>query len=354
MVILHIASISDDPCNGVCVVVPQHIIAQANYADVALLNIRNIKIDGVSKQFDYTEPFDIENLEAPFNKPDLVVFQEAYRKEHLRISANLRKNKIPYVILPHGELGDEAQKKKWLKKKVANVLLFNHFIDNSVAIQCLSQREYDNTHFGKKKIIATNGMTIPNETKDSFNSDKTEFVYVGRLDAYHKGIDILVDAVGKDAQFLREHNCSFRIYGPDIYGRGAIVDEMIEKNKVADLIKRYEPISGKEKEKVLLSGDIFIQTSRFEGMPLGILEAMSYGLPCLVTEGTTLGKDIALSRSGWNADTSVDSVAEVLIDAINDIDNYKMIGCNARKYVKSNFEWTKIAQETIDKYKGVL
>mgnify|MGYP003308559639 CR=1 FL=1 len=60
--------------------------------------------------------------------------------------------------------------KKWLKKKIANITLFNHFINGAKAIQCLSQRELDSTKFGRQKFIGTNGINIPEKKKSSFRT----------------------------------------------------------------------------------------------------------------------------------------------------------------------------------------
>ena len=125
MVILHIARSKNYNYNGVHVVVPKHVEHQAEFATVGFINILNVKINGANNQIDYTSPFKIENLPTPFNKPDLVVFHEVYWKTYLQIGKNLKQNNIPYIIIPHGALTQGAQKKKWLKKKVANFLLFN-------------------------------------------------------------------------------------------------------------------------------------------------------------------------------------------------------------------------------------
>jgi glycosyltransferase involved in cell wall biosynthesis len=345
------------PCNGVCVIVPQYVIDQRRFADVGFINVRNIKIDSVGENITFTKPFKLAELPEPYNRPDLVVFQETYREEYLQISAELRRNNVPYITVPHGELRVEAQKKKYVKKIAANIAFFNRFIDKALAVQCLSQMEYDNTHFGKKKIIIPNGMDVPDVKKESFCNDKNDgikFIYIGRLDARQKGLDIMVSAIRLKADMLRENNCHFKIYGPDIKGRAKKLKALIEKAGVSDLLEQNGPVSGAEKKEVLLDGDVFIQTSRYEGMPLGILEAMSFGLPCLVTRGTALGEKVESSRAGWVAETNAESVAQKLEQVIRDKKTFREKGLHGRKVVETEFSREKIAAETVEMYKKLL
>lgn len=355
MVILHFACINDSKTNGVCVIVPQHVSAQGNYAETALINVNGIEIPAVRMQLPFSKPFDIQMLPKPFDRPDLAVFQECYRPVYLSIAWNLRKNGIPYIIVPHGELGKEAQQKKHFKKLVANYLLFNRFTNNALAIQCLSQREFEGTAFGKRKIVGTNGVDVPLiRKKENFSHEGVKFVYIGRLDAFHKGLDLLIEAARLSKKVLIENKCQLEIFGPDYAGRYANVERLIIENEVQDIVSLNHEILGENKIRKLLDSDIFIQTSRFEGMPLGILEAMSYALPCLVTEGTALGGVVADSCAGWVAKTDSQSIAMCLEEAIQSRSKWAEFGENGRKTVLERYSWDVIAADTVKQYKSLL
>lgn len=356
MKILHIASLRNDPFTGVCVAAPEHIRNQGRRADVALLNVRDCRIDGIDHQFIYKGGSWKDGVSADYTNPDIVVFHEVYHVEFARIAKELVKDGIPYVIIPHGCLVGNAQRKKWWKKKLANSLVFHSLLNNCKALQCLSNNELINTNFNIPKFIGTNGVNIPNLYKKHFNEIKIQIVYIGRLEVIPKGLDLLFKAIKmlkKETDFL-QYVDAFDLYGPNVKGRYAEVESLIFQNEINDIVTLHHELKGEEKQRRLLDADIFIQTSRNEGMPMGILEAMSLGLPCLITKGTSLGDIAEKYDAGWVADNTVASIAHTIKMAIKQRSLFYTKSTNARKLIEENFSWSNISEVTIKKYQSLI
>lgn len=360
MNLLHIGHITENKSNGINVVVPQHIINQSKIegVNVALLNIsRDEKGLNNIKHFssDIQGNHFLDKLKAPFNKPDLVIFHGIYYIKFIKIYKILIKNNIPYIIIPHGSLVKKAIKTHAIKKYTAHLLMFNKFIKNSKAIQFLTEGEKENSIFSKKGIVLPNGFYFgSNEFKKNKQLDNINIIFIGRKNRIHKGLDLLMKAINKKKDFLIKNNVKFFIIGPDRIRTNAYINRMIEKNKVENIVENLDAVYGIEKEKILTNGDIFVHTSRCEGLPTAVVEAMIYKMPILVTRGTNMYEIAKDKQCGWGAENNVKSISQQFDKIIEEKNKIKEYGENAYKYAKENYEWTKVAKESINIYRNLI
>ena len=243
---------------------------------------------------------------------------------------------------------------KKYKKVLANFLYFNKFIKKARAVQFLSPTEMAQSAVKGDSFIGTNGYILSGRKKQEFNNEKIKFLYVGRLDYHIKGLDIMLDAFKLLMESPYKDQCELHIYGPDYQGRYAHVEQMIAERSLEGAVKLNPAVFGVDKETVLLESDVFVQTSRTEAMPMGLLEALAYGLPCLVTVGTTLGNVIKRYNAGWVAEINVQSVYEQMVAAIKEKKFFQEKSNNARMLIAQEFAWEKIAKETVENYKEFI
>ena len=355
MVIVHIACIRDTQFGGVSNVVPQYLNNQKQLASIAFVNILDERIG--TDCYQVTNPPKnklLQSLDEPFNCPDLVVFHEIYIYKYLSIAQELKENGIPYIIVPHGCLTKQAQARKALKKKLANMLFFNKFVANAEKIQYLSVSEQERSIVQKQYFVCGNGMDIPACHKEYDNNDGIVITYIGRIEIKIKGLDLLLKAVYNVRDYLKAHNVVINIYGPENNGQRSDLEKKVIEDELDEIVHVNKEVSGDEKVSILLDSDVFIQTSRTEGMPMGIIEAMAYGLPCLVTIGTSLGDIIRENDAGWVADIDQASIEKCLVKAVEEKSTIPEKGTNARKYAIENFAWEKVTRDTLGFYKNVI
>lgn len=114
-----------------------------------------------------------------------------------------------------------------------------------------------------------NPTPFSNATKS--NLTKKNVITVGRL-TYQKGYDLLLQAW----KYVEEKNKQWKLY---IYGEGEDEEKLKEQQKQLNL--KNVVFCGKTKQihKCYQDASIYVSSSRFEGLPMCMIEAQSFGLP---------------------------------------------------------------------------
>ena len=355
MKILYISHLSTNIAAGMNWSVPASVKAQEQIDEVLWINIADVLMPhwkdtkAYRNLKDLGDDLKLSTLPPAFAKPDVVVFEGLYFKEYLKFAKELRKKKIPYIIVPRSSMTKQAMHNHaWLKKWIAHKLYFNKFIKGAWRIQYLTQQEADDSTkmFKTPYFIVPNGFNTPDVIKESFCTKGIQAIFIGRLDMYQKGLDILLDAITEAHKELKEAGFFLNIYGPHRYDYETLKNE-VEKRGINDIASVNDEISGKQKEQAILDSDIFIMTSRFEGHPMGMIEALAYGLPCLATPGTNMYEEIKNADAGWTCQGDVNDIKKTIIEILAHKDLLVQKGMNARK-LSFKFDWDKLAEKFHD------
>ena len=124
--------------------------------------------------------------------------------------------------------------------------------------------------------VIYNPLTLQPGNLSTGNTKK--FLTIGRFTPLHKGIDLLIEAFHLFTQKNEEWNL-------DIVGEGA------EENYYRTLINKYHledkitihPFTNNIQD-FYSNAQVYVLSSRWEGMPLVLVEAMSHGLPVVASD----------------------------------------------------------------------
>lgn len=208
----------------------------------------------------------------------------------------LNKNQVTYILTPHGAYNSIAMERSSWKKKIYFQVMEKQLLENAQKIHCVGSSEVD----GLKGIFANNkSKVIPY----GFEASSTVYPlpknkhftigFVGRLDIYTKGLDLLLDAFK-----------SFQITHPKsilwIIGEGEgkrFIEKYINDNKLCNVIlwgKKF----GEEKDNLITKMHVFAHPSRNEGLPSAVLEAAAIGIPTVVTKATNMAEYVTHYQAG--------------------------------------------------------
>ncbi len=223
------------------------------------------------------------------------------------------------------------------------------FADEIIVLSSNVQKYFKDT-YNRETIFIPNGVNRPNilpseEIKEKFNLDKDEYIlFLGRI-VPEKGVKYLIQAF-KNVKTDKK-----------LVIAGGSSDTESYFSEVQGLAKEDERIiftgfvSGQALEELYSNAYLYVLPSDLEGMPLSLLEAMSYGNCCLVSdidECTEVVEDKAVVfRKG-----DILHLTEKIQTLCDDKDIVKGYKNNASDFICDKYNWDDVAEKTTEVYIG--
>ncbi|NWF58824.1 MAG: glycosyltransferase [Fischerella sp.] len=302
----------------------------------------------------------IAALPEPLNQPDLLVFHSTYIPVHALLIYEAFHRKIPYIICPRGGMTKGAQQVKRWKKMAGNIAFFKWMVRHAMALHCLTEQEAaDVKAWNRPVFVVGNGVDIPPVEALANPGKKTEleFVFLGRLDINHKGLDLLLEACAMIQEDLRDAKVKIGLYGPDVAGvtgSKTRLEQIVKAYQIQDIVSLQDPVWGKAKQAVLQGADLFLHTSRYEGHPVAVLEALCFGVPCLLTPGTNVAAEVAAAGAGWAVEAQPSAIASGIRRVLAERPHLPIRGQAARRLVEEKYAWDRIASQLLKEYMKLL
>jgi glycosyltransferase involved in cell wall biosynthesis len=168
--------------------------------------------------------------------------------------------------------------------------------------------------------------------------------YVGRLDVFTKGLDILLEAL---AVVLSQRDVRLTLIGP-----AAQSDAVALTRQISQLgLERYVTMTGMlDRAQVgmhLHQTDLFVQPSRWDACSLASIEAIASGVPAVLStnNGVSGFKFVSSLPHVKVAAPAADAVASALLDLIGNLAAAKAAARQHSPAVLRFFSWDRVARE---------
>lgn len=328
-------------------------------------------------------------IAAPEDKPYYQRFSSVAGRENLiaiphrkftvytlfRIISFLRRNKIDYVH-SHGKGAGIYSRALSLLTGIPVIHTFHGIhVENTTSIKnkmyimlervlskftlriiAVSKGEYDKAiklkiaHPSKISIIE-NGVPLPNEKVNAliFTRKPHNILAITRFDNA-KNTELLIPVIDALIELKEIGNFHFIILGKGETEQS--FRQKVEEKEYSNYIT-FAGTSSNPSEYYLKSF-CYISTSKWEGLPLAVMEAMSYGLPVLATDvrGNNDLIDHGLSGFLYQLDKPA-RAASILTELSRNHELWLRVSGESERKIKSRYSVKRMADETLKLYLSI-
>lgn len=248
--------------------------------------------------------------------------------------------------------GLDHQRSKWGKFAKAYIMLGEKvavkFADEIIVLSEGVQNYFKEKYERKTRFIP-NGVNRPERVESELIIDKyglygnDYLCFLARI-VPEKGLTYLIDA------FKQVNTDKKLVIAGGASDTDDFMQELIKRANGDDRIVFTGFVQGQMLEELYSNAYLYTLPSDLEGMPLSLLEAMSYGNCCIVSdiaECTEVVEDKAIVFKKGNVEDLRQKIQE-LCDNPKIVQNYKK---DAMNFICNKYSWDKVVRSTLELYR---
>jgi glycosyltransferase involved in cell wall biosynthesis len=247
--------------------------------------------------------------------------------------------------------GLDHQRAKWGRFARAYIMLGEKcaakFADEIIVLSKGVQQYFRDT-YGRETVFIPNGVSKPEireakEITDCFGLEKDSYIlFLGRL-VPEKGIHYLIEA------YRNTKTDKKLVIAGGVSDSGEYGEELKKlANNHSDIVFTCF-VQGRLLEELYSNAYLYVLPSDLEGMPLSLLEAMSYG-NCCVTSDIEECAPVITDHGVTFPKGNVASLTETLQNLCNDTETVIQHKDKAANYITAKYSWDDVTERTLELY----
>ena len=183
----------------------------------------------------------------------------------------------------------------------------------------------------------------------------TTYAFVGRLDVFTKGLDILLDAFAMAQGAVGDTDLRLVLVGPDWKHGRAWLEQRVRQLGIADRVRFAGSLTASGVAAELSAADCYVQLSRHEGFPLSVVEALTAGKPAILSDaiGTVSYDEVARLPHVMIVPTDAVTAAHALANMADRCSELRNAAEQCHDAVIEFFSWDRAALLHLEAYARV-
>jgi glycosyltransferase involved in cell wall biosynthesis len=289
-------------------------------------------------------------LDEVLEGADLLVLHSGWTWHNARAAAMARSMGVPYLLEPRGAYDPSIVSRNRTAKKAWWVAVERRLVRGARAIHAFFDQERAHLRsigYAGPIVVVPNGADIA--TAPLWNGSEGSYaLWLGRFDPEHKGLDLLLRSLLTIPPAERP---ALKLCGPDWHGRKAGVHRMIASLGLSDRVHVEDAVYGDDKRAMLVAAAAFAYPSRWDACPNSVLEAISLGLPTLVTP-YPLGRFLADRGAAVLAEPTPAALAAGIRRVLEP--NAARVGARGMEVARADLGWDTVARSWLRQVEDVL
>ena len=218
---------------------------------------------------------------------------------------------------------------------------------DEVIVLSRNVQQYFLDNYNRQTIYIPNGVNRteflePDRIVKKFGLEKEKYIlYLGRI-VPEKGITYLLEAFSKV-----DTDMKLVIAGGGSHS-GDFMDQVTELAKKDDRVIMTGFVQGNTLTELFSNCYMYVLPSDIEGMPISLLEAMSFGRRCLASD-IPENKEACREYAQYFKKSDIESLREKLRESLEDPSKYRSFD-EIMNYCYKRFDWNKVTGASVRLY----
>lgn len=294
---------------------------------------------------------------------DAVVVHGLWQYPGAAVHAALRSGPTPYLVWPHGMLDPwfrHAFPFKHAKKWLYWQAIERHVLRDAAAVLFTTEEEArlaprSFAPYAARESVLGYGLEVEDSAREARAEDflrgrpsldgRRLLLFLGRIHP-KKGCDLLLRAFAGVAPSAPE--LQLVMAGPDAVGHRAELEAIARALGIGERLTWTGMLHGREKWGALRAADAFVLPSHQENFGIAVAEALSAGLPVLVSTQVNIWREVVRDGAGYAAADTEAGTIELLQRwlALDEGERQRMRACAVACF-DAHFHMSRAAERLI-------